>query len=108
MSFVPNAGSASIDPRKLTYLLVQDAGKAKFFAQFGFDVARPHDLEHALRWHVRNRHYDNHSATVHGVKYEVKCSAPSPDRRDPCVRSFWIIDSGQAVPRFVTAYAGSP
>lgn len=28
-----------------------------------------------------------------GIKYEVRCNLPSPDRRNPCVRSFWLIDA---------------
>ena len=49
MSFVPNAGTVSIDPAKLNYLLATNAGKAKFFARFGFDPSRPHELDVALR-----------------------------------------------------------
>jgi hypothetical protein len=107
VSFVPNASNATITSAKLEYLLVKNTGKAKFFRLFGFDPARPQELERALRWHVRNRHYDRDMPTAHGVKYEVKCSAPSPDGRDPCILSIWIIDAGQMVPRFVTAY-GNP
>lgn len=105
MSFVPNAGNASIDPAKLTYLLVTNLGKAKFFALFEFVPARPRELEHSLRWHVTQRHHDSVYRTVHGTKYVVKCSAPTPNGRDPCILSVWMIDAGKAVPRLVTAYA---
>lgn len=81
MIFVPNAVNAFVDAPKLTYLLVTEPGKAKFFALFGFDSSRPQELEAALKWHARNRHYERDFPTVHGVKYEVKCSAP--DGRDP-------------------------
>lgn len=106
MSFVPNAGSAFIEPAKLTCLLATSQGKAKFFAGFGFDPSRLEQLECALRWHIRNRHYERDSATVHGMKYEIKCSVPSRDGRDPCIRSFWIVDIGQTTPRLVAAYPG--
>lgn len=105
MSVVPNAGNAIIAPAKLQYLLVKNTGKAGFFRLFGFDPARPHELERALRWHVCNRHYDRDWMTVHGIKYEVKCSAPSPDGRDPCIVSGWIVDTGHVIPRLITAYA---
>ncbi len=105
MSFVPNAGNASIDPAKLHYLLVTNAGKAKLFAMFGFDPARPQELERALRWHVRNRHYDRDIPSAHGMKYELNCSAPTPDGRDPGILSVWIIGTGHTLPRLVTAYA---
>lgn len=105
MSFVPNEGNASIDARKLTYLLVDHAGKANFFRLFGFDLRRTQRLAAALRWHIRHRHYDRDIATRNGMKYEVKCSMPTPDRRNPCILSIWIVDAGQTVPRVVTAYA---
>lgn len=105
MSFVPNADSAVIDPAKLTYLLVDNPGKAKFFALFGFHPTRPQELADALRWHVYNRHFDSTSATAHGRKYVVKCSAPSPDGRNPCILTTWMVDAGQTQPRLVTAYA---
>jgi hypothetical protein len=41
VSFVPNASNAFIDPPKLTYLLVTNQGKAKFFRLFGFNPNRP-------------------------------------------------------------------
>jgi hypothetical protein len=105
VSFVPNAGNAFIDPPKLTYLLQKNAGKAKFFALFGFDPGRPQELESALKWHVTQRHYDSICHSAHGTKYVVKCSAPTPDKWNPCILSTWIIDVGQSVPRLVTAYA---
>jgi hypothetical protein len=105
VSFVPNADKASIAPAKLNYLLVKDPGKAKFFALFGFDPTRPQELESTLCWHVYNQQYDSSSMTVHGTKYAVKCSAPTPDTRNPCIISVWIIDAGHTTPRFVTAYA---
>ena len=106
MNFVPNSGNLSIDPQKLTYLLQTDQGKAKFFVAIcGFDPSRPHEFDAALRQHpVRNPYY-NVTHTTHGVKYEVQCSMPTPNGRNPCVRTFWIIDAGRTMPRFVTGYA---
>jgi hypothetical protein len=34
----------------------------------------------------------------HGVKYVVECSLETPDRRNPCLRSVWIIETGQDCP----------
>ena len=105
MSFVPNADSAFIDPAKLTYLLVTDPGKAKFFALFGFDPTRAEELADTLRWHIYNRHYDSSYTTVHGTKYVVKCEAPTPSGRRPCILTTWMADAGRTRPRLVTAYA---
>jgi hypothetical protein len=102
----PQRGQRLYRSPKLTYLLATNAGKARFFALYGFDPTRPHELADALRWHVRNRHYDSSQQTMHGMKYVVRCSAPSPDGRNPCIRTIWIVDIGQTVPRLVTSYAG--
>jgi hypothetical protein len=107
VSFVPNADHVSIDPRKLTYLLVCNAEKAKFFRLFGFHPSRSQGLAAALRWHIRHHHFYRDVPTRHGTKYEVRCSVPTPDGRNPCILSVWIVDAGQTVPRFVTAY-GNP
>jgi hypothetical protein len=105
VNFVPNSGSLSIDPPKLTYLLQTDPGKAKFFAACGFDPSRPHELDAALRQHPVLNPYYSVVHTSHGTKYIVRCSLPTPNRRNPCVRTVWIIDAGRTVPRFVTGYA---
>ena len=100
MSFVPNA---YVDQAKVNYLL--RTGKSKFFLQHGFDPSNPQELEAALLCHPMQNAYENIFFTVHGVKYTVRCSMPSPDTRNPCTFTVWIIDVGQNTPRFVTAYA---
>lgn len=106
MTFVPNASQAFVPAGKLTYLLVNDAGKARFFRRFGFDVSRSHELEDSLVWHVRNHHYVTDMPTANGHKYTLRCSAPSPDGRNPCIVTVWVIEVGETSPRLVTAYAG--
>jgi hypothetical protein len=44
------------------------------------------------------------AANAWGNNYEVRCSLRSPDARNPCVRSIWVIDATNANPRLVTAY----
>lgn len=40
-----------------------------------------------------------------GVKYVVEGALPSPDGRNPRVRSVWMIDGGRSYPRLISAYA---
>ncbi|WP_353216318.1 DUF6883 domain-containing protein [Sandarakinorhabdus sp.] len=40
----------------------------------------------------------------HGRKFVVHCNMPSPDARNPCITSVWIIDANGDRPRLVTAY----
>lgn len=42
-------------------------------------------------------------ASPHGIKYEVRCSIATPDGRDPCTTTVWIVEGGRP-PRLVTAY----
>jgi hypothetical protein len=101
---LPNAEDARIDPRKLVYL--HSSGKLKFFEGHGFDGARPRELIHALKAHpLRNPVERVIPSPPHGVKYTVRCSIESPDGRDPCALTVWIIDAGQTRPRFVSLYA---
>jgi hypothetical protein len=103
VSFLPNAHHVQIDPTKLTYLLT--TGKAKFFILHGFDLHNPQALEIALREHPVRNQIESTSRTLHGVKYIIRCSMASPDGRDPCALTVWIVDAGQTEARLVTGYA---
>ena len=92
MSFVPNAGSAYVDPQKLTYIF--NSGKGKFFILHGFDPSRPQELAAALREHVMVNPYQGVFPSVHGVKYTVRGPLTSPDGRNPNAFSVWMIDAG--------------
>jgi len=40
----------------------------------------------------------------HGTKYVVDGKIETPVGKTPMVRTVWIIDTGETVPRLVTAY----
>lgn len=101
--WLPNLHQAQIHPDKLSYLLT--TGKARFFTAHGFDPRHKEGLEEALRSHPARNPSSDPVVTIHGTKYVVSCSMPSPDGRDPCTLSVWIVDHGKTIPRFVTAYA---
>jgi hypothetical protein len=108
MSKLPHADQAIIDPRKVTsYLLdaMHPVGgpKAAFFAGCGFRADDPAVLISALLEHGRAHEAIDLPSTVHGAKYAVVGMLRSPDSTNPTIRTIWIIDAGQAVPRFVTA-----
>ena len=42
--------------------------------------------------------------TAHGKKYIVDGRIETPVGKTPAVRTVWIIDTGEAAPRLVTAY----
>jgi hypothetical protein len=111
MSQLPGAANATIDDPKITQYLLDPvhpigAGKAKFFGPFGFSQANWANLKRALLNHPRINSVTNRTRTPHGEKYEVRCSLMTPDGRNPCIVSVWIIEPPSPNPKFVTAYAG--
>jgi hypothetical protein len=34
----------------------------------------------------------------------LKCEIKTPDERNPCIVTVWIVENGQEVPKLVTAY----
>ena len=105
----PNAHRAEVPEEKVvSYLLSTDhpvgRHKAAFFARFGFRAERWEELAAALRNHVSDHDPVEVTATPFGTKYAVPGPLRSPDGRNPLVRSVWIVEHGENVPRLVTAH----
>lgn len=82
----------------------QGAAKARFFAAFGFEQDSPSPLTQAILDHPAENEVARIEETAFGRKTIVECRLSSPDGRDPCVRTIWILEPGDALHRFVTAY----
>jgi len=109
VSQLPNAALAHVEDAKVrNYLLnpgnLQNQGKAGQFGQYGFVQDQWQVLADALCKHPTVNPVVRTAASPHEVKYGVECSLETPDRRNPCLRSVWIIEYGQERPRLVTAY----
>ncbi len=107
MPRLPNAHQAVVAEAKIArYLLDHDhpdgAPKARFLERFGFSPSRPADLREALLAHVATYDVDVERSTEFGMMYEIVGPLPSPDNRNPTIRTVWIIDDGSEPPRFVT------
>ena len=110
MAQLPGFANAVVADAKITDYLLNDAhpnngGKAKFFMAFGFTPANWQELKNALLDHPRNNPYVSTTTTAYGEKYEVQCSLLTPDTRNPCIRSFWIVLAANPSPQFITGYA---
>jgi hypothetical protein len=108
---LPNAEDSFIDSSKLTDYLLSSShpvgkAKAKFFTAFGFCVEAADQMNEALLQHGKSRTVVEQTESEHGVKYVVECGIETPDARNPCIRSVWIVEAGQTSPRLVTAYPG--
>jgi hypothetical protein len=105
---MPEAAQAIVEEKKLIdYLLNNEhpigKGKAKFFGQHGFSKEQASRMVKALCHHAKNNPVINVEENQFGKKYSVACNIQTPDERDPCILSVWIVEGGKP-PRLVTAY----
>lgn len=108
-SRLPNAQLAVIEEGKITrYLLAGDhpAGRAKaaVFRRFGFSAADWPTLRDALLDHARTGQVISASDSEFGWKYIVEGMLSAIDGRRLRLRAVWFVNSGEMVPRLVTAY----
>lgn len=106
---VPNAEHAVVPERKLTEYLLSPThrdgrSKAAFFMRFGFTAAAWQDLAAALRQHMFDHEVADVEPTAFGMAYVVEGPLHAPDGRTPYTRVVWFVETGDTVPRFVTAY----
>jgi hypothetical protein len=106
---LPNASVAVVPDAKVRDYLLEpthpdNCGKAGFFNAFGFTARDWQHLRDALHQHAGMHPVIKERPTQYGITYEVRCNLPSPDGRNPCVRSFWAIDAANPSPRLITAY----
>jgi hypothetical protein len=108
-TFLPNAHAAIVQRGKVRdYLLDPDhpgnGGKAAFFRAFGFARLTWTALRGSLHEHPRVNLVALIQPNPFGTRYVVRCSLTSPDGRNPCITTVWIIDHGDTQPRLVTAF----
>lgn len=107
---LPNATQAIVPVEKLvSYLLdpghPDNGGKANFFFRFGFKAEEPGPFAQALLGHAVNTEVALTSTGFDGIRrYVLEGPLVTPLGRSPKVRSIWVIERNQTLPRFVTAY----
>jgi hypothetical protein len=106
---LPNPRLARVDPEKIIeYLLNREhpdnGGKADFFISFGFSKEEWQRLAEALRVLARESPVFRSLESGHGKKYIVDGPIETPIGKTPMVRTIWIVENGETVPRLVTAY----
>lgn len=107
---LPNASLALVERPKITeYLLNREhpdnGGKAEFFMALGFFPNDWETLATALCMLATNSPVSRSMESPHGKKYIVDGAIETPVGKTPMVRTVWIIDTGETVPRLVTAYS---
>jgi hypothetical protein len=106
---LPNYEKAVISDTKITgYLLStkhrDGRSKAEFFTRSGFSSDAWEDLVKALLRHAAENEVAKIEDSPFGTRYIIEGVLVAPDRRGAVVRSVWFIETGEQIPRFVTAY----
>ena len=78
--------------------------KAAFFKRFGFTVAEWERLARVLREHAAEHNVTRVETSPYWQRYIIEGIVRSPDARNPLLRVVWFVESGEDIPRFVTAY----
>jgi len=106
---LPNYAQAVVPERKITEYLLSlthrdGRSKATFFMSFGFTIDDWEELAAALLRHAAEHEVIVVEDTPFGTSYVVEGSLTTPDSRSPQVRVVWFIETGESIPRLVTAY----
>jgi hypothetical protein len=106
---LPNKEDSHVEDTKIKgYLLNlehKDGGpKANFFFRFGFSLEDIEPFRRSLLNHAINREVETLTEDEYGEIYTLVCEIETPDFRNPCITSVWIINKGEERPRLVTAY----
>jgi hypothetical protein len=106
---IPNNNKSFVADNKITDYLLSETHeigkhKANYFKRFGFDIADITTFKDSLIKHSIERDIEKTENSDFGIKYELKCEIKTPDEKNPCIVTVWIVESGQQEPKLVTAY----
>jgi hypothetical protein len=106
---VPNAHKAVVPAEKIAAYLLNSqhpdgAGKARFFLAAGFRADEWPALANAFKQLLQRTSFVNEVESAHGRKYVVEGSIDTPSGKFVRVRTVWIVENDDAVPRLVTAF----
>ena|SRR3989338_5400966 len=107
---LPNADKVIISKRKITNYILSEThqqgwGKAKFFIKYGFEIANYMEFTNVLKRMAKVEKVKKIIKTKHGVKYVLEGKIKTPTGIKIKVRTVWIIEKGNTVPRLVTSYS---
>jgi hypothetical protein len=106
---LPNYEQVVITREKIVDYLLSETHrdgrhKAAFFKKFVFMVTEWDRTAWALREHAAEHDVTRVETSPYGQRYVIEGVICSLDGRDPFIRTIWFIETGEEMPRFVTAY----
>lgn len=108
---LPNCEHAIIPIEKLSdYLLSLShpvgGSKARYFRAIGFNEGNIEAFKEGLLKIAQSKQIVDEKISPYGIKYIIDDILETPSGEEIFLRTVWIIETGQTVPRFVTAYPG--
>ena len=82
----------------------QGGSKAKFFLARGFSPNSWEAFQNALVKQGTTNAVVKVVDNELGKRYTVECTCPTPDERNPCIRSVWEVKIENPAPRLITAH----
>lgn len=106
---LPCSENAFVSTSKIKeYLLNRNhpdgGGKAAFFEMMGFSLSASDVFVKSLIQHGARRKLIDTVSTRYGRKYTVSCVLETPNGKNPCVNTVWIVEPNAREPRLITAY----
>ncbi len=106
---LPNKLRASVSVSKIADYLLSEThavgkSKAKFFRSFGFNETNISQFEKGLVDIAQTEAVVETAQTPCGKKYVVDGALKTPDGDMIHLRTVWIVETGDDIPKLVTAY----
>ncbi len=106
---LPSSDFAWVEEVKIkSYLLnlehEQGGSKAKFFLSRGFTADEWKNFHDALITQGKSNPVVKVTTDKFGSRYVVDCNCPTPDKRNPCIRTVWELKEDETRPRLITAH----
>jgi len=106
---LPNYDKAYISERKLLDYLLSEThpigkSKAKFLRSIGFSESNLDALERGLFSIAQSKEVIELVKTPYGTKYVIDGEVQTPKGTAVKLRTIWVIEVGEDIPHFVTAY----
>jgi hypothetical protein len=106
---LPFASEAEVPKAKIVLYLLnlnhsRGKGKARFFLAHGFNSEKWETFVTALRRHAVENDIARQINSRLGLTFVIEGPMITPNEKVALVRSVWFIETGEKIPRFVTAY----
>jgi hypothetical protein len=106
---LPNKSHAYVSINKITDYLLSEThiigkSKARFFRSFGFDETNVNQFEQGLIHIAQTELVAEITETIYGKKYVIDGELKTPSGDMIYLRTVWIIETGDDIPKLVTAY----